>query len=273
MKFIIFVFNNEKQRTIMRKFFLNDKFILWVILLNSITIFLQGFDLELKYLNLIRIADNLFTVVFLIEMIVKIREYRISCYWKNNWNKFDAILVLLATPSLVLWMFNLGNIGLQFLLVFRVARVFKFFRFIKFIPNVNKLIKGINHALKASVIVIIGFFIYNFVVSVVTCFLYKNIAPDYFGDPIQSFYNIFKIFTVEGWYEIPDLVAAKTNVIKAFLTKVYFILILLTGGIFGLSLVNSIFVDAMVSDNNDELEKKVERLSTEIAKLRKDLNS
>jgi voltage-gated sodium channel len=73
---------------------------------------------------------------------------------------------------------------------------------------------------------------------------------------------------VEGWYEIPDLIAGKTNVVVAFLSKVYFILILLTGGIFGLSLVNSIFVDAMVSDNNEDLEKKVDALTSEISKLR-----
>jgi len=256
----------------MKKLFLNDKFILWIIVLNAITIFLQGFELDRQYMNLIRIVDNLFTIVFILEMIVKIREYRLEGYWKSNWNKFDAILIILATPSLILWILNVGNVGLHFLLVFRIARVFKFFRFIKFIPNVNKLIHGINQALKSSVIVIIGFFIYNFVVSIITCFLYKNVAPDYFGDPIQSFYSIFKIFTVEGWYEFPDMVADKTNLMTAFLTKVYFIVILLTGGIFGLSLVNSIFVDAMVSDNTDELEEKVDQLSAEIVKLRKDLN-
>ena len=256
----------------MRKLFLNDKFILWIIILNSVTIFLQGFDFDMQYMNLIRNADNFLTVIFILEMVIKIRAYNFTAYWKNNWNKFDAILVFLATPSLVFWFLNLGNPGLQFLLVFRIARVFKFFRFIKFIPNINKLIKGINQAIKASVIVIIGFFIYNFVVSIITCFLYKNLAPDYFGDPVQSFYTIFKIFTVEGWYEIPELVAEKTNLVVAFLTKGYFILILLTGGIFGLSLVNSIFVDAMVSDNNDELEKKVDTLSSEIAKLRNNLH-
>ena len=256
----------------MKNLFLKDKFILWIILLNTLTIFFQGFEIKPGYLSLIRIADNLFTVIFLIEMIVKIREFSFTEYWKSNWNRFDAILVALATPSLVLWIFNLDNVGLHFLLVFRIARVFKFFRFIKFIPNVDKLIKGINQALKASVIVIIGFFIYNFVVSIITCFLYKNIAPSYFGDPIQSFYSIFKIFTVEGWYEIPDLVAGKTNVIVAFLTKVYFILILLTGGIFGLSLLNSIFVDAMVSDNNEDLEKKVDALTSEIKRLREQID-
>jgi voltage-gated sodium channel len=51
------------------------------------------------------------------------------------------------------------------------------------------------------------------------------------------------------------------------LTKIYFVLILLTGGIFGLSLVNSIFVDAMVSDNNDELENKIDSLEKKIDNL------
>lgn len=42
---------------------------------------------------------------------------------------------------------------------------------------------------------------------------------------------------------------------------------MITGGIFGLSLVNSIFVDAMVSDNNDELIEKVNELDKKIEKL------
>jgi voltage-gated sodium channel len=44
----------------------------------------------------------------------------------------------------------------------------------------------------------------------------------------------------------------------------YFAILLLGGGILGLSLVNSIFVDAMVSDNTDELEKQVSQLSEKI---------
>ena len=42
---------------------------------------------------------------------------------------------------------------------------------------------------------------------------------------------------------------------------------MLTGGIFGLSLVNSIFVDSMVSDNNDELIEKVNNLDKKITDL------
>ena len=47
---------------------------------------------------------------------------------------------------------------------------------------------------------------------------------------------------------------------------------LLAGGIIGLSLVNSIFVDAMVEDNTDELEAKVDVLTGEVRALRRELD-
>lgn len=113
----------------------------------------------------------------------------------------------------------------------------------------------------------LGFLVYNFVISVLSCFFYREIAPDYFANPIVSFYSIFKIFTVEGWYEIPDFISVNSNETIGFFTKIYFVIIVVTGGIFGLSLVNSIFVDAMVSDNNEDLEKQVETLNKKIENL------
>ena len=51
----------------------------------------------------------------------------------------------------------------------------------------------------------------------------------------------------------------------AVFARIYFSLLLFFGGIIGMSLVNSIFVDAMAADNNDEvldrliqLEKKID---------------
>ena len=71
---------------------------------------------------------------------------------------------------------------------------------------------------------------------------------------------------MEGWYEIPEVItdyySASPFIVN--IVKLYFSLLLIVGGIIGLSLVNSVFVDAMVSDNNDELNKEVERLHKKI---------
>ncbi len=246
---------------------LNDSVILWLVAVNSVLIFAQGFGLRQPYQFILMISDDLITLIFITELAVKISHYGMRNYLKSWWNVFDAAVILLAAPSVFSLLFTAGESHLDYFLVLRVFRVFKFFRIIRFFPNIDRLMTAVSRALKASVIVIIGFVIYNFVISVVSCFLYREIAPEYFGDPLIAFYSVFKVFTVEGWYEIPDLIASRTGETMAFLTKCYFAVILVTGGIFGLSLVNSIFVDAMVSDNNDELERKVDLLSEKIDRL------
>ena len=250
-----------------KRLFLNDKFILILILLNAVTIFTSGFEMSFNNRFALSLIDNLITGFFIVEIIVKFKEFGIKNYFKSNWNKFDFILVALSFPTLIAFIGNVEVTSFSFLLVFRVMRVFKSFRFLKFIPGIEHLVKGISRALKASIVVLIGFVIYIFIIGIFSFYLFKEVSPEYFGNPLNSLYSIFKIFTVEGWYEIPEQLTQGLSSITSFFTYMYFIFVVISGGIFGLSLVNSIFVDAMVSDNNDELEKKIELIDKKIDKL------
>jgi voltage-gated sodium channel len=238
-----------------------------LILLNAVLIFISGFEQSETNRIILKILDNTITGLFIVELIVKFREYGLKKYFSSNWNKFDFLLIALSVPAFISFILNVETTSVSFLLVFRVMRVFKSFRFLKFIPGIEDLIKGIHRALKASVIVLIGFAIYIFIIGIFSFYLFKSSAPEYFSNPMTSLYSIFKIFTVEGWFEIPEKITKGYSEIASFFTYFYFIFILLTGGIFGLSLVNSIFVDAMVSDNNDELEKKIDNLDKKITEL------
>ena len=115
-------------------------------------------------------------------------------------------------------------------------------------------------AVKASLIVVIGLIVLLLVFSIITTFLFGNIVPEYFGNPALSVYSIFRLFTIEGWYEMPEAIAVNSGTGMAVFAKVYFSVLLFLGGIIGMSLVNSIFVDAMAADNNDEVLKKLEHL-------------
>ncbi len=250
-----------------KKLFLNDKFILILILLNAVTIFVSGFELSSNIKSLLSLTDNVITGLFIVELVVKFKEFGIKVYFKSNWNRFDFVLITLSIPTLIAFITNIEITSFSFILVFRVLRVFKSFRFLKFIPGIEQLVKGINRALKASIIVVIGFIIYIFIIGIFSFYMFKEISPEYFGNPINALYSIFKIFTVEGWYEIPEQLTLNLSSTTSFFTYLYFIFVVITGGIFGLSLVNSIFVDAMVSDNNDELEKKIDDLNNKIDSL------
>lgn len=101
------------------------------------------------------------------------------------------------------------------------------------------------------------------------CSLFAKSAPEYFATPLDSIYSIFKLFTIEGWFEIPEVIADYYSdaPFVVHVVKLYFSLLLIVGGVIGLSLINSVFVDAMVSDNNDELNKEVADLHKKIDSL------
>ncbi len=249
----------------MLRFFINDKVILTAIVLNIVVLFLLSFDDINHQLIFLEYLDDALTLFFLTEMLVKIRISGWKEYIRSNWNRMDFVIVILTMPSIILIFFDLPDFSL--LLIFRALRVVKFFRFLKFVPNLEALMNGVGRALKSSVFVLLGFFLYNIVISLFTCYLFKDLAPEHFGNALMSTYSIFKMFTLEGWYEIPELIAKKGTPELEFFIKFYFIFIVVTGGIFGLSIVNAIFVDEMVSDNNDELERKILNLEGKIDHL------
>jgi voltage-gated sodium channel len=248
----------------LKRLFLNDYCILYLIIANAVLIFVQEFELNGNILDYI---EPVFTILFIVEMTIKIQQYGFLKYISIGWNRLDFVLIIISIPSLAVIFYNDSALHLNIFLALRVFRVFKFLRLVRFFPNATSLVTSVKRALKASYIIIVGFFLLVFIVSLVTCALYKNIAPEYFDNPVNSFYTIFRLFSIEGWYEIPNLIASRSNLSIAFLSKLYFIILLLCGGILGLSLVNSIFVDAMVSDNNDDLQEEVSQLSKKIESL------
>ena len=249
-----------------KRFFTNDIIMLVLVLINTGIIFISGFIPEQG--GTLLIIDSLFTLLFMFEAVVKIHVHGFSGYWSDGWNRFDFILVLLALPSCIN-VFGYDFPGTSILLSLRMMRAFKSFRLLKFIPNVDNLLNGIKLAFKASYIVAIGMIVFLLIFSIITTFLFGSAAPQYFGNPALSVYSIFRLFTIEGWYEMPEAIAANSGTAMAVFARIYFSILLFMGGIIGMSLVNSIFVDAMASDNNDEVLDKLSQLEKKLEGMNK----
>ena len=105
------------------------------------------------------------------------------------------------------------------------------------------------------------------IIGLINCGLYREVAPKYFDTPINAIYSMFRIFTVEGWYEIPDAIVAATSPMIGRLSRLYFCLLLGVFGLLGMSFINSVFVDAMVEDNNDDLKEQLDRIERKLNEL------
>jgi len=254
------------EKSIIRSFFTNDKIMLILVVINTITIFIGGYGIAATVFLWI---DSFFTLLFLFEALVKIRVYGWKEYWKEGWNRFDFIITLVAIPSLMNIFADTG-VATNVLLSLRSLRIFKSFRLLKFIPDINGLLKGIGLAMKASLIVTIAFVVLLLIISILSSTLFGRIAPDLFGDPGVSLFTIFRLFTGDGWSEIPTQIAENSTELTGRIVRIVFAILFFVGGILGLSLVNSIFVDAMAGDNNEEVLHKLEELEKKLDSLKKD---
>lgn len=253
----------------MSRIFANDRVIFIALQINILVLFLLSFNSLKAEFIIFEYIDLACTLFFLIEAIVKIRMYTWRAYISSNWNKLDFFIVLFTTPSLLILFLPIPDF--TFLLVLRAFRVAKFFRFLQFIPHLQDLLVGLGRALKASLFVLLGFFFYNVIVSLFTYYLFREMAPKYFTNGFESFYIIFKIFTMEGWYDIPEAIAKSGAAWMGVATRIYFMLIVLTGGIFGFSIVNAIFVEEMISNESEELEERMKRVERKLDFLIKKL--
>ena len=258
---------------VIKNIFLNEIFIISVILLNTVLIFFEGFpDLNLD-ISLVDTLHYIFLFVYVIELFFKLSEYGLKKYFKESLNRLDFFLVIISIPELFTLFTNVESLNLSFVFTLRsirLIRVVRLFRVIALFESSKLLFRGVKRALKSSYLILFVFVVINFIFALLSHNLFSNIAPEYFGDPLKSLYSVFKVFTIEGWYEIPDVVTENyNNSISIWLVRLYFIVVLFIGGIFGLSIINSVFVEGVIHD--EEEDKKLNEIITRLDNIEKKL--
>lgn len=253
------------MRTLMR-WLVDERLVLAVITFNLIILFARSFQSMKVHDDFLFALDYVCLVFFMIEMLLKIGMRGFARFWSSGMNRFDFVIVMASAPTLIAPFTELE--GLTVVLVFRAGRLLRFLRVLRFIPHADQLWAGIGRALRASVGLILAIIFYLTVMGLIASHLFVDVAPTHFDDPFTSIYTIFKVFTIEGWFEVPDAIAAAHGPMMGFAARAFFTFTIVTGGLVGMSIINAVFVDEMVMDNNDLLEERIAALTIELEMMR-----
>ena len=261
----------------LQRILLNERIIFFLILINAILIALLYFP-QFKNNQELIFIDHLFVLIFLLEIFYKVKTAGFKAFWKSNWNRFETLIIISSIPAIFHSINPSAEVSV--LVVFRLLRIFRVIRFFQFIPRIDTIFSGLSRALKSSVFVFFALITLNFLFALLGCQFFRDIAPEYFGNPMISFYSIFQSFTIEGWNEIPKFLVERIeeqsyseNLIYfySWSCRLFFVLVVITGGMLGMSLANAIFVDEMTMDNNKNLEDKIDKLSEQVLQLQEQL--
>lgn len=263
---------------------INDRLLLILILTNVLVIYLHSFDGFKPYYYLLDFLDVIFTMIFIWEISINIFQSsgrsiveKFKDFHNDKWNKIDFYSVLLAIPSIgVLFMEDL-EVFAGFT-VLRSLRIFKILRVIEFIPEGKKISSKLLKALKGVFFIMVAFIIYSTIISLISVTLFKSSAPSFFSNAFDSFFTIFKIFSGDGFSDVVSEIVTNSSHAFGNFTKLYFVVIVFTGSILGLSLINSVFIDQMSTfdekgeKERNSLENKLDEVLKNQELLFKELN-
>lgn len=172
------------------------KGILVVILIASLSVGVQTYDhLYFTYQDLFEISDVVILVIFSFEIAIKVIAHgdKPLDYFKDGWNIFDFIIVVLCFIPIH---------GLGFAPVLRLFRVLRVLRLFSALPKLQMLVTALLHSLPSMMYVMIMMFILFYVYAAMGTLLFKLNDPVHFGTLGRSGLSLFGAITLEDW---PDL--------------------------------------------------------------------
>ena len=205
-----------------------EKIIIVLIILNMIVMAITYEGCSEQLSNFLKSINYLFSIIFLIECVLKLFAYGVRPYFHISWNKFDFFVVELSLVDFIVN--NIKGIDSNFLKSFQLIRVLKVLRvsrvlrLIKALKELEKLIQILQWSFYSLINVLYLTILIFSIFALLGCYLYDGDKYEKFKDKfvyINEYYNtdnfyysyllIFRCATGENWHNIMMEMAYKED--------------------------------------------------------------
>ena len=182
-----------------------DGFIMGCILANSVVMAIEYHGMNDTFVTIVGAINQLFALIFTIEMVVKISALGPRLYISDGWNKFDCLIVIGTDAGLILYWTTGVNIG-SVASVVRMCRIGRIFRLVNSFKALNHffntMVSSLPSLLNIGSLLFLLFFIYS--VMAVQLFGKIRLNDDFsehanFRNFGMSMVTLFRFSTGENW--------------------------------------------------------------------------
>ena len=150
-----------------------ENFLLIAVMLNTCVLAMDGLFTSDESVSLLGKLNLVFTIIFIVEMVLKIMGFGIKGYVGDKMNLFDALIVLLSIVELVMPSSDSSSDGESTsgssVSAFRTVRIFRIFRALR-VLRVTRLLRAL--AFMRVIISVIGKTISSFIYIAFLLFLF-----------------------------------------------------------------------------------------------------
>ena len=239
----------------------SDMFIrlmLFLVLINTILLSLNGIiNLDPSGIDQINSANTIFTLIFTVEVVLKVTGLGVYGYFKDHFNLFDCFIVVI---SLVEWIVLTDNKtsfsafrALSFFRTIRILRVSRLLRGLKY-ANIlaEKISDSLQNCLKIFLILLIFIYIYALLGMAIYqgVFVFTEIRQNFESFP-NSLIIVFQLITLSNWNLI--LYGCLRTPISKVFSMLYLSSAVVIGNYLLLNLLLAILLDVFAKDSSTEV--------------------
>ena len=118
-----------------------------LVILNVVLMCAPFAGMSAGYAQLLEVASNVVTLLFVVEMGVKIGGSSWKEYWADSWNRLDAIIVYISLGEILMSLFFSHLLNITFLRALRLLRVVRMLRLMKSWKGLYKIVMTLVKAL------------------------------------------------------------------------------------------------------------------------------
>ena len=168
--------------------------VIFVIILSAFLVGASTFEISDSLISIFKIMDLLITLFFIFEIIIRyIAEPSKKDFFKNGWNIFDTIIVLVSVIP----------VGPDSsILLLRLMRIFRVLRLISAVPELKELIEALLKSIKRVFYVSLLLFIILYIYASFGSILFSEDDPERWKDLGISMITLVQVLTLSSWEQV-----------------------------------------------------------------------
>ena len=208
--------------------------VIFVIILSAFLVGASTFEISDSLISIFKIMDLLITLFFIFEIVIRyIAEPSKKDFFKNGWNIFDTIIVLVSVIP----------VGPDSsILLLRLMRIFRVLRLISAVPELKELIEALLQSIKRVFYVSLLLFIILYIYASFGSILFSEDDPERWKDLGISMITLVQVLTLSSWEQV------MLPIQKIYWWSwIYFYSFVAIGSITILNLIIAVLVDVITS--------------------------
>ena len=164
-----------------------QRVVIATIALNAVTLGLETSPaLYDRYFTAFAATEWVIITVFTMEILLRIVAHG-KAFFRDPWNWFDFVIVAVALVP--------ASVSLSILRLFRFLRVL---RLISVVPSMRRVVSALFTAIPGLASILVLLLLSLYIAAVIGEQLFRQVAPQHFGNLGRSLFTMFTVLTVEN---------------------------------------------------------------------------